>query len=211
MLNFYEPGRIDSVGVKVAGNGMGYNIGVGEQDRGQYDEPAEVFGPCAGAALYRRTMIDETGFFDPGFFAYYEDLDLAWRGRLAGWRCITAPKAVALHVHSATSGRMSPFTVYQVQRNKWYTIIKNWPASLILRQLPKVVLFDVGALVLAILRGRGWSALRARFDLFRNLPVLLAKRKMVRALCRLTPAEAAHLLAPADRPLTTFFRKMEER
>ena len=82
MLNFYETGRIDSVGISVAANGMGQNIGVGEQDYGQFDAPAEVFGPCAGAALYRREMLAETGFFDPDFFAYYEDIDLAWRCRL---------------------------------------------------------------------------------------------------------------------------------
>ncbi|WP_246125930.1 glycosyltransferase family 2 protein [Geobacter argillaceus] len=211
MLNFYDPGRIDSVGVKVAGNGLGYNIGVGEEDGGQYDEPAEVFGPCAGAALYRRVMLDQVGFFDPEFFAYYEDLDLAWRGRLAGWRCVTAPGAVVYHVHSATSGKMSPFTVYQVQRNKWFTLIKNWPASLILRQLPWIISFDLGALVLALLRGRGWSALRARADVLRSLPRLLARRRAVQAGRRLTTAEIARFLVPADRALSTFARKVAER
>lgn len=211
LLNFYEPGRIDSVGVKVAGNGMGYNIGVGEQDRGQYDTPAEVFGPCAGAALYRRSMLDQVGFFDPDFFAYYEDLDLAWRGRLAGWRCVTAPAAVVLHVHSATSGRMSPFTVYQVQRNKWYTLVRNWPSSLLLRRLPWIVFFDLGGLLLALLRGRGGAALRARIDVLRNLPKLLTGRRAVQTLRRLTPAETARLLAPADRAVSTFFRKVAQR
>ncbi len=211
MLNFFDPGRIDSVGVKVAGNGMGYNIGVGEQDRGQYDEPAEVFGPCAGAALYRRAMLDQVGFFDPEFFAYYEDLDLAWRGRLAGWRCVTAPGAVVYHVHSATSGKMSPFTVYQVQRNKWFTLIKNWPASLILRRLPWIISFDLGGLVLALLRGQGWAALRARGDVLKSMSRLLAKRRLVQAGRRLTTAEIARFLVPADRALSTFARKVAER
>lgn len=211
MLNFFDPGRIDSVGVKAAGNGMGYNIGVGELDRGQYDAPAGVFGPCAGAALYRRAMLDEVGFFDPEFFAYYEDLDLAWRGRLAGWRCVTAPQAVVLHVHSATSGKMSLFTVYQVQRNKWFTLVKNWPLPLLLSRLPLILLFDLAALLLAFLRGRGGAAVRARVDLLRSLPGLIARRRAVQAGRRLTCAEAAHLLAPADRAMSTFARKAEER
>lgn len=211
MLNFFETGRIDSVGVKAAVNGMGYNIGVGELDSGQYDAPAEVFGPCAGAALYRRTMLDEVGFFDSDFFAYYEDLDLAWRCRLAGWRCVTAPRAEVLHVHSATSGKMSPFTLYHVQRNKWFTIVKNWPLMLLLRRLPLILVFDLGAFFLALLRGRGWTAMRARGDVLRSLPGLIARRRLVQAGRRLTIAEAAHLLEPADRAMSTFARKSEER
>ncbi|MDA8430803.1 MAG: glycosyltransferase family 2 protein [Geobacteraceae bacterium] len=211
MLNFFDPGRIDSVGAKAAVNGMGYNIGAGERDRGQFDAPAGVFGPCAGAALYRRTMLDEVGFFDPDFFAYYEDLDLAWRGRLAGWRSVSAPRAVVLHVHSATSGKMSPFTLYQVQRNKWFTLVKNWPLALLLYRLPLILLFDLAAFLLAFLRGRTGAAMRARLDVLRNLPRLLARRRIVQANRRLTTTEVARLLVPADKALSTFARKTEER
>ncbi len=210
MLNFYAPERIDSVGVKAAYNGMGYNIGVGERDEGQYDSPSPVFGPCAGAALYRRAMLDEIGFFDPDFFAYYEDLDLAWRGRLAGWRCVTAPSAVVYHIHSATSGKMSPFTVYQVQRNKWYVMIKNWPAALLMERLPRILLYDLGSIALAVIRGRGGAALRARFHVLRNLPALVRKRSGVRALRRISITEVEGLLVPGGSPFRTFRRKMGE-
>ena len=211
MLNFFDPGRIDSVGVKAAVNGMGYNIGVGERDRGQFDAPVEVFGPCAGAALYRRSMLEEVGFFDRDYFAYYEDLDLAWRGRLAGWRTVTAPRAVVLHVHSATSGKMSPFTLYHVQRNKWFTLVKNWPLPLLLYRLPLILLFDLGSLSLALLRGRTGAAMRARRDVLRYLPRLIARRRSVQAGRRLTMTETARLMAPAERAMSTFARKAEER
>jgi GT2 family glycosyltransferase len=194
MLNFFEPGRIDSVGVSAAGNGLGISIGHGELDRGQFDTPAPVFGPCGGAALYRRVMLDEVGFFDPDFFAYYEDLDLAWRGRLAGWECVTAPRAVVYHVHSATSGRLSPFTVYHLHRNKWFTIIKNWPTRLLLRRLPLLLAIDLAAFVLATGKGRGGAAGRARRDLLKALGELLVKRRHVQATSRLTAAEAAALV-----------------
>jgi GT2 family glycosyltransferase len=196
MLNFFVPGYIDAMGVSAADNGLGISIGHAETDQGQYDVPAAVFGPCGGAALYRRTMLDQVGFFDPDFFAYYEDLDLAWRGRLAGWDCLTAPRAVVYHVHSATSGHLSPFTVYQLHRNKWYTIIKNWPAGVLLRRLPILLAMDLAALSLAVLKGRGWAALRARRDLLQGLGQLLDKRRQVQAASRLTAAEAASLLAP---------------
>ena len=208
MLNFYETGRIDSVGIRITTAGFGVNRGVGETDQGQYDAPGEVFGACAGAALYRRAMLDEVGFFDAAFFAYYEDTDLAWRARLAGWRCVTAPGAVVYHVHSATSGRMSPFTVYQVQRNKWYTIIKNWPGRLILKHALQIICYDLGAMVLAALRGRLGAALRARLHVLRDLPMLLRKRREIRALRKVPVSDVERFLEPGGSPLQTFRRKM---
>ena len=211
MLNYYEKGRIDSAGVRIMPNGMGQNVGVGELDAGQYDASGEVFGPCAGAALYRRAMLDEVGFFDPSFFAYYEDLDLAWRGRLAGWRCVTAPDAVVYHVHSATSGKMSPFTVFQVQRNKWFVLFKNWPTTLLLKHLPLILCFDLAALILAILRGRGGAALRARLDVLKNLPRLLADRRRVQGTSKLSTAEIERLFTQGEGALSVFRRKMTGR
>lgn len=208
ILNFFETGRIDSVGIRATTAGLGVNRGVGEADRGQYDTSDEVFGPCAGAALYRRAMLDEVGFFDTAFFAYYEDTDLAWRAQLAGWRCVTAPGAVVYHVHSATSGRMSPFTVYQVQRNKWYTIVKNWPGRLILKHITQIICYDLGALVLVALRGRLGGALRARLHVLRDLPLLLRKRREIQALCKVTVSDVERLLEPSGSSLQTFKRKM---
>lgn len=208
MLNFHEICRIDSIGIRATTSGLGMNRGVGETDMGQYDTPCEVFGACAGAALYRRAMLDEVGFFDPAFFAYYEDIDLAWRGRLAGWRCVTAPGAVAFHVHSATGGRMTPFTVYHVQRNKWYTIVKNWPWRLLLEHFPGIVCNDLGSLLLAALRGRLGAATRARLHLLRDLPLLLRKRRDTQALCKAGLSEVERFLEHGPSPFRTFLRKM---
>jgi GT2 family glycosyltransferase len=211
MLNFYLPGVIDSLGVRVAPNGLGQNIGCGEKDLGQYDRPGEVFGPCAGAALYRRSMIEEIGFFDESFFAYYEDLDLAWRARLAGWRAVTAPDAVVLHVHSATSGKMSPFTVYHVQRNKWFVLLKNWPLSLLLRRLPLIVAIDLASLLLALISGRAAAAVRARCAVLASLPSLLRARRRVAALTVVDRAEIGRWFTAGEGVLSTFRRKLRDR
>jgi GT2 family glycosyltransferase len=208
MRNFYETGRIDSVGIRVAVNGMASNIGVGEADAGQYDTPREVFGACAGAALYRRAMLDEVGFFDPAFFVYYEDTDLAWRGRLAGWRCVTAPGALVYHVHSATSGRMTPFTVYHVHRNKWYVILRDWPGRLLLEHFPQIAWYDLGALVLATLRGGFGAALRARLHVLRDLPRLLCERRDIQARRRVRVHDVERFLERGGSPVKTFKRKM---
>lgn len=208
MLNFIDRGRIDSVGIEATTAGMGLNRGVGEQDNGQFDVSTTVFGPCAGAALYRKQMLNEIGFFDSDFFAYYEDLDLAWRGRMAGWEAITAPLAVVYHVHSASSGRMTPFTIYQVQRNKWYVLLKNWSTPLLLRHCLRIVAFDAAALLLAVLRGRCTPALRARLHLLRDLPRLLRKRREVANLRKIRDDQVAPLLIAGHSPFRTFARKM---
>ena len=210
MLNFSDGRTIDSVGIRPGRDGMAYNVGVGEADRGQYDRSGAVFGPCAGAALYRRALLDDVGFFDEDFFAYYEDVDLAWRARLAGWEAVAAPRAVVYHVHSGTSGRGSPFTVYHIHRNKWFTLLKNWPTALLWRQGPRIILYDVAALALAALRGRGMAALRARLDVVRHLGALRAKRKSVQAGRRVGDRAAAAWLSHGGRPHRTLWRKWRE-
>ncbi|GFE60329.1 glycosyltransferase family 2 protein [Geobacter sp. AOG2] len=206
MRNFYRPERIDAAGLKIGTNGLGYNIGYGEIDDGRYDG-VPLFGPCGGAALYRRELLDEVGFFDADFFAYYEDFDLAWRARLAGWKALAAPRALVYHVHSATGGEMSRFKVYHTHRNKWFVIVKNWPAALLRRHFVSIVCADCAAFCLAVLRGRGLAALRARLDVLGGLARLLHKRREVQGGSKLSDLQAASLYSPHEHPFRTFWRK----
>src|SRR6516225_10960544 len=100
--------RIDSTGIFFTPAMRHFDRGWHELDRGGYNRSEYVFGACAAAALYRRTMIEDVSvngsFFDPNFFAYREDADVAWRSQLLGWRCIYAPLAVGWHVRSAPPG-----------------------------------------------------------------------------------------------------------
>jgi GT2 family glycosyltransferase len=210
MRNYYQPEWIDAVGLKIGTNGLGYNIGIGETDSRQYDD-AVIFGPCGGAALYRREMLAEIGFFDSDFFAYYEDFDLAWRARLVGWKALAAPRALVYHVHSATGGEMSRFKTYYTHRNKWYVIIKNWPLGLLLKRLPVLFFYDMAALVLAWLKGVGGAAIAARFDIVKNMGRLLAQRREVQVRSTLSIGEIEALFSPYEGALKTFFRKMGKR
>ena len=118
---------INNVGSNLFAGGYGGDRGFLEVDRGQYDEPAEVFAWCGGAVLLRRSYLDDVGVFDDRLFMYYEDTDLSWKGRLRGWRYVYEPRAVVRHHHAQSSGAGSPFFVYQTERNRLLVLAKNAP------------------------------------------------------------------------------------
>lgn len=136
MLRYYDRDIIDSAGIVVYQNGNAYDRGVQEKDVGQYDSKDEIFGACAGAALYRRQMLDEIGLFDKDYFAYFEDVDLSFRMHLFGWKCIFVPDAVVYHMHSATSRPSSPFKIFYIERNKLWNMWKYFPVKMLILQLP---------------------------------------------------------------------------
>ena len=108
------------------------------------DQPGPVFCPTAGAAFYRRSMLDQvklaSGWFDAGFFMYVEDLDLGWRCRLAGWDCIYWPGALVRHTPHGTSSRRGRFFVrVQCKKNRLRTLVKNASAGFLVRSLPRTL------------------------------------------------------------------------
>jgi len=137
MKFFFEKEKINSIGIGIHLDGGGFDRGIGEIDKGQYDKHEEVFGGCAGALLYRREALEsvkyQNEFFDEVFFAFYEDLDLSWRLRLAGWKTITCPKAVMYHVHTATGKKNPAFKSFLMNRNRFFVIVKNFPFIFIIK------------------------------------------------------------------------------
>lgn len=125
----------------------------------------EVFGASGGAALYRRAMLDEIGLFDERFFAYLEDVDLAWRAQRAGWRCIYVPWARVLHHTSATSVAGSPFKHRLLGRNKVWLAVKNAR----LRDWPLIAFYDIAAVLYAGLTRGEWSHLAGRWAGIRHV------------------------------------------
>jgi len=131
ILSIKNPNQIDSVGVNICLDGMTRGRARLETDEGQYDMTDEILLPSACAALYRRAMLDEIGFFDESFFAYCEDTDLGLRGQLAGWSAILVPDALVYHYYSETGGKYSSFKAYLVERNHLWVLIKNFPGELL--------------------------------------------------------------------------------
>jgi len=99
---------------------------------GRYLKGEEVFGASGCCNLYRRSMVEDVGDFDPDFFIYCDDTDISWRQQLAGWKCIYAPAAVAYHEHSLAAGSYSSFKAYHVERNRIFIAIKCFPLPLLI-------------------------------------------------------------------------------
>lgn len=131
-----HPEVLNSAGIVVARDGSGRDRGWMRRDGGMWDEPAEVFGSSAGAALYRRELLETVGLFDEDFVAYYEDLDLAWRARLAGWTGRYAPRAVVDHKYSASTSPRSLWKSYMGERNRVWVLVQNFPLRSIAVAVP---------------------------------------------------------------------------
>lgn len=180
MLDFADRGVLDGAGDLLTWRGGGGRRGHGERDDGRYDVEEEVFGPCGGAALYRRSALDAVGRFDESYFAYYEDLDWAFRARLAGFGCRYVPSAVLFHRGSATLGRgITDFNGYHLWRNPIWLIAKCFPAATLLRHAPAIARGQLGNLYTAARHGKLGVWLRAMRDALRGLPTALRKRRVV--------------------------------
>ena len=127
--------------------------------------PANIFGASGGAALYRRTMLNEIGLFDERFFMYLEDVDLAWRAQRAGWQCAYVPAARVLHQTSATSIEGSPFKNRLLGRNKLWMCAKNAPLS----TWPVIAYYDLLAVFWAGLARNEWSHAHGRIEASKRL------------------------------------------
>ncbi len=200
MVFAHRPGMINSTGIALDRVGIAWDRRGGEPDRGD-ERTEEVFGPCAGAALYRRAMLDEVGLFDEDFFAYLEDVDLAWRARIAGWRCLYAPRAAVSHVHSATGVEGSSFKSYHLGRNKIWCVVKNYPAPQIIWWMPVIAAYDAAAVAYGLLVRRDLAGLRGRLAGLAGLPRQLAKRSVVQGMRRVSFDDLANQMAPVPTPL----------
>lgn len=174
-----DPNTIDSAGVVTDVLGIAWDRHNAEQVG--VDAAGEIFGACAGAALYRKALLDETGGFDSAFFAYLEDVDLAWRARWLGWSARYVPEARVVHAHSATGTEDSPFKTFHLGRNKVWTIAKNHPTPALLMYGPLLVAYDLASLPITMTRQRGLAALRGRLAGLRSLGEVLKQRKQVAA------------------------------
>jgi GT2 family glycosyltransferase len=156
-----RPDTINSAGIEIDELGVAYERLLGEAASAATDVE-EVFGASAGAALYRRSMLEAVGGFDTSFFAYLEDADLAWRARMGGWRSVYAPGAVVLHDHSATLGHRSRQKYFLVGRNRVRMLAKNATRAQLLRHGAAMATYDLAYVLYVAARSGTLAPLSGR-------------------------------------------------
>lgn len=140
MLMWEDAGLIDDAGDRYCALGWAYARGRGER-ASRYDVPAKIFSACGGAAIYRKSILDEIGLFDEAHFAYLEDLDIGYRALLHGYGNYYEPSACVIHYGSAASGsRYNEWKTSLASANNVYVIAKNMPLLQILWNLPLLLL-----------------------------------------------------------------------
>ena len=147
MLQMYAPDKIDGAGDLYCALGWAFAKGK-DRSKKHYEKPCRVFSACAGAAIYRRDLFEQIGYFDEFHFTYLEDVDVGYRARIMGYENRYTPRAVVYHAGSgATGSRYNSFKVRIAARNSWYVIYKNMPALQIVLNLPFFVIgFGIKAL-----------------------------------------------------------------
>lgn len=177
LLDAADPERLDGAGDCYHVSGLAWRRwhGCSATEHGLRVE--EVFAPCAAAALYRRRVFLEADGFDKRFFCYMEDVDLGFRIRLLGYRCMYAPAAVVHHVGSGTTGIRGEFATYHGHRNLVWTYIKNMPAPWFWLYLPAHLALNLLEIAWLGCRGQGRVALRAKVDALRELPRVWRQRQ----------------------------------
>ena len=199
---------IDSTGIYFTKNLRHLDRGAEELDRGQYDQPAYVFGATGAAALYRRVMIEDISvageFYDEDFFSYREDADVAWRAQLRGWRCVYTPRAVAWHVRRVTPSRrreLPLFINWHSVKNRFLMRAKNISAQLYLRLFLPVTWRDMVILGYALLVDR--RLLSVFPFLWKHGKAIRAKRMWIQSRRRVSDAEMARWFS--NRPVSFRF------
>ncbi len=197
ILLYDRRGIINSAGDFYRIDGVPGNRGVWEEDKGQYDREEYVFGACGGAAAYRKAMLEEIGLFDEDMFMYCEDVDLAWRAQIAGYRCIYTPKAIAYHRLSATGG--GKLASFYNGRNFIYVLAKDYPSSLFRQYWPLILKAQLKIAADALKAWRGEAArarLRGQLAGLKAIPLALSKRRAVYSLRRVSDSYLESLLLP---------------
>ncbi|HEU5315834.1 MAG TPA: glycosyltransferase family 2 protein [Chloroflexota bacterium] len=206
MVFDHSPHLVQSAGISIDRAAIAWDRHVGRPIDASDAAVTEVFGASAGAALYRRHLLRELGGFDSLFYMYLEDVDLAWRARLAGWRAVHAPHAVVRHAHSASAKEGSPFKNWHLGRNKVWTIAKCYPPHGLQRYLWAVLAYDVGSLPYTMVTKRDPSPLLGRLAALRGLAPILRDRAALHARFPDGWARTREWMEPLRPPLAVFAR-----
>ncbi len=172
--------RLYSAGQALSADGRAFELGAGRPQSSRPPGIHEIFGVCGAACLLRRQLFDQLGGYDERYFAFYEDVDLNVRARIAGWRFAYVPEAVVWHVGNASwqaaTERPGAWNARLVARNRLATQVKFMPP----RALPRIAAVEAGALARAAAQRRFGPTLAGKLAALRWLPRLLRERRRLR-------------------------------
>ncbi len=185
---------LDTTGIYMTPNQRHFDRGSGELDIGLYDDRQYVFGASGAAAFYRREMLEDiregSEYFDESFFAYREDVDLAWRAQWRGWRCLYIPEAKGYHARQVVPENRStlPEAINMHSfKNRYLLRIKNMDCGTYIRFLIPITLRDIG--IMAYVLVREWSSFRGIPIILRAFPSMWARRKSIQSRRRVAPCQ----------------------
>ena len=173
MIRHFDRELADDAGDYVTWMGFACKTGDGRR-ASRYTKQKRIFSACGGAALYRKSILDEIGTFDENFFAYYEDVDLSWRANNRGWRNVYCPTARCRHICGATTGavRYNPFKSIQSGRNSILLPYKNQPLLMLVLNFVPMLLGYLLKVVMFRLRGFGNDYAKGFHEAWIALPKL---------------------------------------
>ena len=173
---------IDGIGDVYHVSGLSWREGHGCRLTAADLQDCEIFSPCAAAALYRRAAFNEVGGFDEDFFCYFEDVDLGFRLRLAGYEARYVSTAVVSHVGGASSGdQKTDFAVFYGHRNLVWCFVKNMPLTLLFSFLPAHLLQTILISAVSVARGNFRTIVKAKWHALTELKTCWRKRQLVQA------------------------------
>lgn len=174
MLNFFDNSKIDNLGVTLTKSGLGFAI---------KNTDLKYFCPSGGSALYSAKMLKEISidddFFDSDFFMYVEDIDLAWRGLLLGYKAKFADKSIVYHKPSSSAKAGSDFSCYHGQRNHLWMMIKNLPKSILLKNSLYILFGQLASFTFYAKNAKLKIFFKSKKDALKNIRHFLTKRKKV--------------------------------
>lgn len=204
MCAFDRREMLDGAGDGILRGGVGYRLGTMEIDGPDYALSRDVFGACAGAALYRRDLFERIGLFDEEFFAYLEDVDINLRAARAGASCRYLPEAVVYHIGSASSGsKINSFVVRLSTRNNIFVIAKNYSPALLVRFLPALLVYQLFWLFFVIKKRQFVAYLQGLCQAVVKLPVMIRHRRELAASSRLSERQLAGRIIESERQVVT--------
>jgi GT2 family glycosyltransferase len=182
-----QPDRLDGTGDIFHVSGLAWRQLNNKLVAGAADLEAEVFSACGAAAVYPKEAFERVNGFDEDYFSYAEDVDLSFRLRLIGYRCIYLPSAVVYHTGSASTKRRSDFSVYYGQRNLTWTFLKDIPGAYVWLLAPFHFIASLMMIGLGIVRGQARITVKAKLDALRSFTTVIKKRRQVQN-SRVVPA-----------------------